>query len=159
MDGQPVQLTSPHDAHDRGIRTVYQELSLVPELSVTENLLMGTLQRHRSRLGLIDWTAAHARALKCWRRSASRRSTPASRAGALSVPRQQMVEIAKALVSQPRVLILDEPIGRARRQRPGRAVRAIRRLRGQGALVIYVSHRLVEVLELATTIVVIRRTA
>ena len=107
MDGERVDLRSPHDAHDRGIRTVYQELTLVPELSVTENLLMGDFPRRRRP----DRLAGRARAGpgSCSTRSASAPSTRARMAGRLSVARQQMVEIAKALVSEPRVLVLDEP--------------------------------------------------
>ena len=78
----------------------------MPELSVTENLLMGNFPR---RLGLIDWPAAHRRAGELLDGIGFGGIDPRTRAGRLSVPRQQMVEIAKALVSEPRVLILDEP--------------------------------------------------
>ena len=84
MDGERVDLRSPHDAHDHAIRTVYQELSLVPELSVTENLLMGSFPR---RLGLIDWPAAHARAQQLLDRVGFGAINPKSRAGRLSVAR------------------------------------------------------------------------
>ncbi|GIH07124.1 ribose import ATP-binding protein RbsA 2 [Rhizocola hellebori] len=153
MDGERVDLRSPHDAHDRGIRTVYQELSLVPELSVTENLLMGSFPR---RFGLIDWTAAHSRAQQLLDRVGFGAINPKSKAGQLSVARQQMVEIAKALVSEPRVLVLDEPSAVLAGSDLAALFALVRQLRDSGVLVIYVSHRLVEVLELASSIVVIK---
>jgi ABC-type sugar transport system ATPase subunit len=162
MDGERVELRSPHDAHDRGIRTVFQELSLVPELSVTENLLMGNLAstgRRKDllgRLGLINWPAAHARAQALLDLVGFGAIDPRTRAGRLSVARRQMVEIAKALVSEPRVLVLDEPSAVLAGSDLDALFSLVRRLRERGVLVIYVSHRLVEVLELATSILVIK---
>ncbi|GAA3817230.1 sugar ABC transporter ATP-binding protein [Sphaerisporangium flaviroseum] len=154
IDGERVELRSPHDAHARGIRTVYQELTLVPQLSVTENLLMGNFPRRRG--GLIDWPAAHARARELLDAAGFGAIDPRTVAGHLSVARQQMVEIAKALVDEPRVLVLDEPSAVL----AGTDLRAlfalIRRLRDRGVLVVYVSHRLAEVLEIATSIVVVK---
>ncbi|WP_329102300.1 sugar ABC transporter ATP-binding protein [Micromonospora sp. NBC_01699] len=153
IDGERVELRSPHDAHDHGIRTVYQELSLVPELSVTENLLMGNFPR---RLGLIDWAAAHRRAGELLESIGFGAINPRTIAGRLSVARQQMVEIAKALVSEPRVLVLDEPSAVLAGSDLDSLFALVRRLTEHGVLVIYVSHRLAEVLELANTIVVIK---
>ncbi|MEU8381757.1 sugar ABC transporter ATP-binding protein [Streptosporangium sp. NPDC048865] len=154
MDGERVELRSPHDAHARGIRTVYQELTLVPQLSVTENLLMGHFPRKRG--GLIDWAAAHARAGELLEGIGFGAIDPRTVAGRLTVARQQMVEIAKALVDEPRVLVLDEPSAVLAGSDLDSLFALIRRLRERGVLVVYVSHRLAEVLELATTIVVIK---
>jgi ABC-type sugar transport system ATPase subunit len=153
MDGERVGLRSPHDAHARGIRTVYQELTLVAQLSVTENLLMGNFPR---RAGLIDWPAAHRRAGELLEEAGFGAIDPRTLAGRLSVARQQMVEIAKALVSRPRVLILDEPSAVLAGSDLEALFALIRRLQEQGVLIIYVSHRLAEVLDLATSIVVIK---
>ncbi|WP_329086698.1 MULTISPECIES: sugar ABC transporter ATP-binding protein [unclassified Streptosporangium] len=154
MDGERVELRSPHDAHARGIRTVYQELTLVPQLSVTENLLMGHFPRKRG--GLIDWTAAHARARELLESIGFGAIDPRTVAGRLTVARQQMVEIAKALVDEPRVLVLDEPSAVLAGSDLESLFALIRRLQERGVLVVYVSHRLAEVLELATSIVVIK---
>ncbi|MBE1489319.1 sugar ABC transporter ATP-binding protein [Plantactinospora soyae] len=154
LDGVPVEPRSPHDAHDLGIRTVYQELTLIGELSVTENLLLGNFPRRRT--GLIDWPAAHARAGKLLAEIGFGAVDPRSIAGRLSVARQQMVEIAKALVSEPRVLVLDEPSAVLAGSDLDSLFGLIRRLRERGVLVIYVSHRLAEVLDLATSIVVMK---
>lgn len=152
-DGSELDLRSPHDAHAHGIRTVHQELSLVPELSVTENLLMGNFPR---RLGLIDWPAAHRRARQLLDEAGFGGIDPRTRAGRLSVARQQMAEIAKALVSEPRVLVLDEPSAVLAGADLDALFALIRRLQARGVLVVYVSHRLAEVLELATRIVVVK---
>ncbi|MET7421693.1 sugar ABC transporter ATP-binding protein [Dactylosporangium sp. NPDC005555] len=152
-DGDELGLRTPHDAHAHGIRTVHQELSLVPELSVTENLLMGNFPR---RLGLIDWPAAHRRAAQLLHEAGFGMIDPRVKAARLSVARQQMVEIAKALVSEPRVLVLDEPSAVLAGADLDALFALIRRLRSRGVLVVYVSHRLAEVLELADRIAVIK---
>ncbi|MEV7683146.1 sugar ABC transporter ATP-binding protein [Streptomyces sp. NPDC088341] len=157
LDGERVELRSPHDAHAHGIRTVHQELTLVPELSVTENLLMGHFPRRFG--GLIDWRAAHARARDLLESIGYGAIDPRTRAGRLTVARQQMVEIAKALVSEggePRVLVLDEPSAVLAGSDLEALFALIRRLQRRGVLIVYVSHRLAEVTELATSIVVIK---
>jgi ABC-type sugar transport system ATPase subunit len=152
-DGTDLAIRSPHDAHAHGIRTVHQELSLVPELSVTENLLMGDFP---CRLGLIDWPAAHRRARQLLQEAGFGVIDPRTRAGRLSVARQQMVEIAKALAGEPRVLVLDEPSAVLAGADLDALFALIRRLQARGVLVVYVSHRLAEVLALATRIVVVK---
>ncbi|WP_405987070.1 sugar ABC transporter ATP-binding protein [Streptomyces sp. NBC_00872] len=157
LGGERVELRSPHDAHAHGIRTVHQELTLVPELSVTENLLMGHFPRRFG--GLIDWRAAHARARDLLESIGYGAIDPRTRAGRLTVARQQMVEIAKALVSEggePRVLVLDEPSAVLAGSDLEALFALIRRLQRRGVLIVYVSHRLAEVTELATSIVVIK---
>ncbi|MET9552081.1 sugar ABC transporter ATP-binding protein [Streptomyces sp. NPDC006645] len=157
LDGETVELRSPHDAHTHGIRTVHQELTLVPELSVTENLLMGHFPRRLG--GLIDWKAAHRRARALLEGIGYGAIDPRIKAGRLTVARQQMVEIAKALVSEggePKVLVLDEPSAVLAGSDLEALFALIRRLQERGVLIIYVSHRLAEVTELATSIVVIK---
>ncbi|WSL51994.1 sugar ABC transporter ATP-binding protein [Streptomyces sp. NBC_01725] len=157
LDGAQVELRSPHDAHTHGIRTVHQELTLVPELSVTENLLMGHFPRRLG--GLIDWKAAHRRARALLEGIGYGAIDPRTRAGRLTVARQQMVEIAKALVSEggePRVLVLDEPSAVLAGSDLEALFALIRRLQERGVLIVYVSHRLAEITELATSIVVIK---
>ncbi|MFC8080091.1 sugar ABC transporter ATP-binding protein [Streptomyces sp. NPDC057307] len=157
LDGETVELRSPHDAHAHGVRTVHQELTLVPELSVTENLLMGHFPRRLG--GLIDWKAAHRRARALLDGIGYGAIDPRVKAGRLTVARQQMVEIAKALVSEggePKVLVLDEPSAVLAGSDLEALFALIRRLQERGVLIIYVSHRLAEVTELATSIVVIK---
>ncbi|WP_052488462.1 sugar ABC transporter ATP-binding protein [Streptomyces sp. 150FB] len=156
LGGERVDLRSPHDAHQHGIRTVHQELTLVPELSVTENLLMGHFPR---RFGLIDRRAAHAAARELLESVGYGAVDPRTKAGALTVARQQMVEIAKALVTEggePKVLVLDEPSAVLAGGDLQALFALIRRLQERGVLIVYVSHRLAEITELATSIVVIK---
>jgi ABC-type sugar transport system ATPase subunit len=153
IDGEELGLRSPRDAILRGIRTVYQELSLVPELTVTENMLMGDLPRTG---GLIDWTAAHRRAGEILQEIGFTGIDPHTRIRRLSVAKQQMVEIAKSLVTEPRVLILDEPSAVLAGSDLDALFTLVRKLTARGTLVIYISHRLVEVLELADKIVMMK---
>ncbi|MEV0713919.1 sugar ABC transporter ATP-binding protein [Asanoa sp. NPDC050611] len=153
IDGSPTAAGSPHDAHEHGIRTVYQELTLAPELTVTENLLLGRFPRKH---GLIDWRAAHEQSRTLLDEIGFTTIDPRQRAGRLSVAKQQMVEIAKALVAKPRILVLDEPSAVLAGSDLAALFALVRRLQQQNTLVIYISHRLVEVLDLATQIVVMK---
>ncbi len=154
LDGRPVEINSPFDAHHQGIRAVYQEFSLVPHLSVTENILMG--QMPVTRGGWLDWNAAHRRAQAVLEEIGFygiNVRTPVSR---LSVPHQQMVEIAKALLATPRILILDEPSAVLSQEEVTRLFHLIIRLKQQSTLVLYISHRLEEVFEVADRITVLK---
>ena len=153
LDTMPLDLRGPRDAIRQGICTVYQELSLVPELSVAENLLMGVLPKRR---GLIDWRAAHARAREILASIGFEAIDTAAKTRDLSIARQQMVEIAKALVSKPKILVLDEPSAVLSGSDLESLFALTRQLRDQGTLVIYISHRLQEVLDLADRVVVMK---
>jgi len=153
VGGRPEQLGNPHAAQALGIRTVHQELSLVPDLSVTENILLGDLP---TKNGLVDWPAAHTRARALLDRtgfSGIDVRTPARR---LSVARQQMVEIAKAMAAEPRILILDEPSAVLAGDDLDQLFALIRSLRADGVLVLYVSHRLEEIMAIADRVTVMR---
>ena len=153
LDGQPLDLKGPRDAIRQGICTVYQELSLVTELSVAENLLLGVLPMRR---GLIDWPAAHARAKEILTSIGFDTIDTAAKIRNLSIAKQQMVEIAKALVSKPKILVLDEPSAVLSGSDLDSLYGLVDQLRDQGTLVLYVSHRLQEVLNLADKIVVMK---
>ena len=153
LDGAAVELADPRAARELGIHTVYQDLSLVPQLSVAENLLLGELPRTR---GLIEWGDVHRRAGEVLERAGFGGIDVRDEAGRLSVARQQMVEIAKALTGEPRILILDEPSAVLAGDDLKRVFSLIRRLRERGTLVIYISHRLEEVMEIADRIAVLR---
>ena len=151
--GRQVALGNPAAAQALGVRTVHQELTLVPGLSVTENILLGALPTAR---GLVDWTAAHQRARELLSRTGFTGIDPRTLAGQLSVARQQMVEIAKALASEPRILILDEPSAVLAGDDLDQLFALIHTLRTNGILVVYISHRLEEVLGLADDVAVMR---
>lgn len=157
LDGEPLELRSPRDAEDAGIRIIYQELNYAPDLSVTENVLMGHLPRRSGPLGalIIDWPEAH-------RRSAEILATlkadidPRQLVGELSVGRQQLVEIAKSLSGKARVLVMDEPTAALTSREVHLLFATIASLRAQGVAIIYISHRLDEVEQVAQRITVLR---
>ena len=155
LDGKAVETRTPQQAFHLGIRTVYQEFSLVPHLTVTENILMGQMPTGRLRWW-IDWPEAHRRAEEIFGSlgfSGIPAREPVSR---LSVSQQQMVEIAKAVVERPRILILDEPSAVLSQEELRRLFELIHRLREQKALILYISHRIEEVFQIADRITVLK---
>jgi ribose transport system ATP-binding protein len=155
IDGRPVELDNPFQARSLGIRAVYQEFSLVPHLSITENILLGQMPTGRLDWW-IDWHQAHHQAEEILEEIGFRGmklTTPVSR---LSVPHQQMVEIAKALLGRPRILILDEPSAVLSQEEVKHLFDLIRMLKAQSTLILYISHRLDEVFEVADRITVLK---
>jgi rhamnose transport system ATP-binding protein len=151
LDGRPVPAADPLAARDRGISTVHQEFTLVRELSVAENIFLG---RERGRLVLR--TSEMRQAAGALLDSLGVHIDPATSARSLSVAHQQMVEIARALSTDARVLILDEPSAALTDVEVGILFEALRRLRAQGLAILYVSHRLDEIFALADRATVLR---
>lgn len=153
LDGEPVELRSPGDAFQRGIATVYQELSLVPGLSVAENILLGRMPR--SRGPFIDWasTAEQAHAVLATMDVEMDVDVPVGRLG---FAQQQTVEIAKAMSFRPSVLMLDEPTSGLARHETQSLFRLVRQLAEQGVAILYISHRLQELREIADRVTVLR---
>ena len=153
LDGEPVALRSPGDAFQRGIATVYQELSLVPGLSVAENILLGRMPR--SRGPFIDWTAAAERA-RAVLATMDVEMDVDELVGRLGFAQQQTVEIAKAMSFRPSVLMLDEPTSGLARHETRSLFRLVRQLAEQGVAILYISHRLQELGEIADRVTVLR---
>jgi ribose transport system ATP-binding protein len=154
IDGTFVAMSSPHQASRYGIRAVHQEFSLVPHLSIAENILMGQMPRRRGMW--VDWRAAHARARAILGDLGFAQLDEHARVSRLSVSQQQIVEIAKALAEKPRILILDEPSAVLSKEELGLLFSLIRKLKSEDTLVVYISHRLEEVFEIADRITVLR---
>jgi rhamnose transport system ATP-binding protein len=153
VDGEPVVLHSPADARDRGIAVIYQEPTLFPDLDVAENVFMG---RHpRGRLGRVDWPRMY-REVGELLASLGVRLNPRIPVQGLSVADQQLVEIAKALSLDARVLVMDEPTAALSAREVDDLFAIVRRLRDRGVAVLFVSHRLDEVFELADQVTVLR---
>jgi ribose transport system ATP-binding protein len=155
LDGNPVELGTPLRARLLGIRAVHQEFSLVPHLTVTENILMGQMPTARLKWW-VDWPEARRRAEEILQGigfTGINVRTPVSR---LSVSHQQMVEIAKAVAERPRILILDEPSAVLSQEELKRLFALIRTLREESTLILYISHRLDEVFEVADRITVLK---
>lgn len=152
LDGRPVALRTPAAAMAHGIATVYQELSLVPQLSVAENILFGRLPR---RGIVIDWLRVYQQAAELLQTLGIDLDVrrPVYRLG---VAAQQLVEIAKAMSLQPGVLLLDEPTSALAHHEAANLFRLIRQLAAQGVAIIYISHRLQELHEVTDTMSVLR---
>ena len=150
--GAPVAIRDPHHALALGIATVYQELSLLPNLTVAQNLALG---REPVRRGLLDRRAAAAKAEETLRRLGLGIKA-ATLVGNLSLAERQMVEIAKALASNPRILVLDEPTAPLGQRESAQLFEAVRRMKAQGVALLYVSHRFAEVLSLCDLVTVLR---
>ncbi|HEY7737692.1 MAG TPA: ABC transporter ATP-binding protein [Candidatus Limnocylindria bacterium] len=152
--GEPVTITSPHDAIDRGISMVHQHFMLVPVLTVAENILLGE-EPMRGPI-LLDRAGARERIRELGARFGWE-IDPDRQVGQLSVGWQQRVEILKALYRDAKVLILDEPTAVLTPQETREIFDVLRRLRDEGYAIVFISHKLYEVLEVADRITVIRR--
>ncbi|NIH85282.1 sugar ABC transporter ATP-binding protein [Amycolatopsis granulosa] len=155
LDGQVVQPAGPAEARAAGIATVHQELSLVPELTVAENLLLGRWHEAGTRGPLISPAAMAAYAQRHLG-VLGVAIDPKAKVGALSVAQQQMVEIARALSYGGKVLILDEPTSSLATAEVAALLELVRRLAADGLSVVYVSHRMDEIPRVADSVTVLR---
>ncbi|MEW6641070.1 MAG: sugar ABC transporter ATP-binding protein [Pseudomonadota bacterium] len=153
LDGAAARFASPREAQQAGISTVYQELTLVPQLSVAENICLA--HEPTGRFGLVDGAAMRQRAADALTRFGV--TIDVGRAtSSLSVAEQQLVEIARALSRRGRVLILDEPTAVLSLPEQDKLFAALRRLRAEGLAVLYISHRLAEIFSLCDRVSVFR---
>ncbi len=157
LSGTPVQINSPRDAENAGIRVIYQELNYAPDLSVAENVLMGHLPRRPGPLGslLVDWQESYRRTGEILA-TLTKEIDPRDPVGSLSVGKQQLVEIAKALSGNARILVMDEPTAALASREVQMLFETITSLRARGVGIIYISHRLDEVEEVAQRVTVLR---
>lgn len=157
MDGKAVTFESPHDAQSKGIATIYQELSLYPELTVAENIFMGHAPRRRfAGLDILDWKAMNEGAREVLASLDIHDMDVQSRIGTLNIGNRQRVEIAKALSLDARILIMDEPTAALTEADVERLFGIVRNLKERSVGVVYISHRLGEVFELADRVTVLR---
>ena len=154
LSGQVVDIESPHDAIDRGISMVHQHFMLIPVLSVADNILLGDEPMQRG--GLLDRRKA-AEAIRDLATSFGWDIDPDRPVGQLSVGWQQRVEILKAIYREAKILVLDEPTAVLTPQETREIFEVLRRLKNEGLSIIFISHKLYEVLEIADRITVIRR--
>ncbi len=154
LDGTPVQIAGPADAIARGISMVHQHFMLVPVLTVAENILLG--EETMANRFFLDRREAHKRIIELGRRF-DFEIDPEVKVGSLSVGWQQRVEILKALYRNARILVLDEPTAVLTPQETDEIFAVLRRLAAEGHSIVFISHKLYEVLEIADRITVIRR--
>jgi ABC-type sugar transport system ATPase subunit len=150
--GRPVQLDSPLAARALGIATVFQEFSLIPDLTVAENVWLG---RWRGGAGRVDWRAMHATARGVLDGIGIDIATDAL-VRDLSKARQQMIEIAKAMAAQANLFVLDEPTTALGMREADHLHDLLRRMRDHGAAILYISHRLDELVRLSDVVTVMR---
>src|SRR6478672_1605224 len=146
LDGAPVSFASPAAANAAGIACIFQELSLIPDLSVADNVAISNPPR---RFGLIDRRAQRRMAEAALARAGAEDIHPLALVKDLSLSRRQMVEIAKALARRPRILILDEATSALTAADVMKIYSVLKRLRGEGLALVYISHRMHEIAELA----------
>ncbi len=155
LDGKPIDLGSPLRARHLGIYAVYQEFSLIPHLSIAENILLGQMPTTRMP-GVVDWKTAYRRAETILQDIGFTGIDVHQTVSQLSVSHQQMVEIAKAVADQRKILILDEPSAVLSQEELKRLFNLVRQLKEQGTIILYISHRLDEVFEIADRITVLK---
>ena len=154
VNGAPERIETPRRSRELGFALVHQELSLVPELSVAENMFLGR-EAHSKIPGFIDRRATERRAGAILQEVEADIS-PRNRVGSLSLAKQQLVEIAKGISTEPRVLILDEPTSSLTQPEIDDLFRVVRSAREKGVAILYISHKLPEIFALADRITVMR---
>ena len=152
LDGKPVQFKTTRDAQKAGIAAIYQHVTAYPHLSVAENIFMG---QHKKKYGVVQWKQMYEesdRLLQELNADFDSRTLM----GNLSVAQQQMVEIAKALSMNARILIMDEPTAALTKRESEELYRITRKLRDEGVAIIFISHRFEDMYALATRVTVFR---
>ncbi|MBU1336029.1 MAG: sugar ABC transporter ATP-binding protein [Alphaproteobacteria bacterium] len=153
LKGEPVNFAHPLEAMRAGISMVHQELSLVPNLSVAENIFL----RHESKtaLGFNDWRSMRQTAAKIFERMGVD-IDPAVLVGSLSVGMQQLVEVAKAISFDAKLLIMDEPTSSLSEKETAELFAVVRDLRAQGLSIVFISHKLSELFAISDRLTVLR---
>ncbi len=152
IEGRPVRFNHPIEARGAGVGIIHQELSLLPHRSVAQNIALG---REPSRLGFVDLGGMRREAERLLARLGSA-IAPDRLAGTLSIAEQQIVEIAKALATEARILVFDEPTAPLDASESEQLFAVIADLRRNGVAVIYISHRMKEIFALADRVTVIK---
>src|SRR5882672_876171 len=155
IDDQPVVLKGIADAKKRGIALIHQELMLVPQLSIADNIFLGNERRQWGVLNRLDRAKMNREATALLAR-VGLRLPPTMLVSELTAGQMQMVEISKALALNARLIIMDEPTSSLTLGESKQLFEIIRSLRGEGIGIIYISHRMEEVLQLADRITVLR---
>lgn len=153
LDGRPVEFHGPGDAQRAGVVVIYQEPTLFPDLSVAENIFMG--RQPRARFGRIDRRALRGEAGRLFERLGVALD-PDRPARGLSIADQQIVEIAKAISRDARVLIMDEPTAALSGNEVARLFAVARALQEQGCALLFISHRLEEIFEICRRVTTLR---
>ena len=153
LDGKETRFRSTRDAHAAGIAMVHQELSVAPDLTVAENVFLGT--QPTNRFGLVQWRRMAREAGEQLARFGID-VDPMSRLGDLPIGLQQLIEIARVLFSGARIIILDEPTSALSPPEVERLFATLRRLREEGCSIVFISHFIEDILRVSDTVTVFR---
>jgi len=153
LNGQPLSFADPRQSREHGIAAIYQEPSLFPDLDIAENIFVG--RQPTGGGGWVAWSQMHQEA-KTLLASLGVQLNPKTKARNLSVAEQQMVEIARALSVQAKILIMDEPTSSLTLAEVDDLFRIVHQLREAGTAIIFISHRLEELFEVADRVTVLR---
>jgi len=151
--GQELTRASPRLAAKMGVAVIHQERQVAPDISVMENVLCGRLPVRR--IGVVNWTAAERQSRELLR-AIGLEIDPRVRAGTLSVAEHQQIEVARAMVGDARLIIMDEPTASLTATEVEKLFSVIRRLRENGCAILYISHHIDEIFEIADTVTVMR---
>ncbi len=152
LEGRPTRFDNPRQSLQVGITPIYQELSLFPDLNVAENIFVG---RQPTQAGRINWAKLYRDAEQILTGLGVHLDLK-KQARSLSIAQQQMIEIARAFSTNARILIMDEPTSSLTQSEVAELFRLVNRLRGHGTSIIFISHRLEELYELADRVTVLR---
>lgn len=153
VDGKPVAPDSPRAAQDLGIGIIHQELSLMNDLTAAQNVLIG--REPRKSFGRLDEAALNAQTAEIFA-SLNLKMAPETLVGTQTIARQQLIEIAKTLSYNPRVLIMDEPTAALNDAEIAELFTVIRKLRADGVGIVYISHRMDEIKRIADRVTILR---
>ncbi|MFA9558876.1 sugar ABC transporter ATP-binding protein [Evansella sp. AB-rgal1] len=154
LHGQKIQFTNPRQAQEVGIAAIYQHVTNYPDLTVTENIFMGH-EKVQKITGRILWKEMHAEAKRLLQ-SLSSNIDPKALMGSLSVAQQQIVEIAKAISTNAKIIIMDEPTAALTARESEELYKITESLRDNGASIIFISHRFEDMYRLASQVTVLR---
>jgi len=153
LDGEEVQFKNPKEANEKGIAIIHQELNLIPYLSITENIFLG--RELVNKLGLLDYEDMHRQA-KAWLKQLGFEIDPRTKIADLRIGEQQLVEIAKALSVNARIIIMDEPTSAISDTEVEILFRIIEDIKQKGVAILYISHKLDELFKIADRFIALR---
>ena len=154
LEGEPYYAHNTYESLCKGIHTVYQHLSIIPQASVAENIMLDKLPR-KGNTGVVDWKAINNTAAK-YLDFVGLDIDPATIISKLSIAQRQLVEITKAIASENKILLLDEPTASLTKEEAAHLFKIMNDLKSQGVLIVFVSHILEEVLAVSDKITVLR---
>ncbi|MDN4073890.1 sugar ABC transporter ATP-binding protein [Fictibacillus terranigra] len=155
-EGRMVDLNTPVDAMNIGIATIYQELNLIPQLKVYENIFLGRELKRSGKRSLLDHNAMHEEAKRCLKMLGQNPNIADMQVSRLGIGQQQLVEVAKALALDAKLIIMDEPTSSLSAQEVDQLYKCVESLKAKGIAIVFISHRLEEIRRLGDRITILR---